>query len=334
MLKIFRPKEVALLLAAFFLHSSSFAASFDCSVSSTARERLICSDQALSHVDEQLGRAYLGTLAGLSPRGEKLLQTSQRSWLHFLETVCPVPRRTATTDTEIVVQCLQREYDARLEQLASARTTRGPYTFIRVDVFAASQDNEDNTGSRTGFQYEHLAYPQIDSPDSATTQVWNDYVAKQLPIPGGCEGPADDDLDYELGMASPRFISLAWHESHYCHGTPHGFFGYRSDNQVLLPSRRDLLPSDLFKPGQEWTSQLELILWRALRAQGWIPMNDHARELILDAAATPESWLLTSSGLSVDFSAYAGGCYVCNPRPVTVSWDELRPLLGSDTVAP
>jgi len=210
MLKIFRPKEVALLLAAFFLHSSSFAASFDCSVSSTARERLICSDQALSHVDEQLGRAYLGTLAGLSPRGEKLLQTSQRSWLHFLETVCPVPRRTATTDTEIVVQCLQREYDARLEQLASARTTRGPYTFIRVDVFAASQDNEDNTGSRTGFQYEHLAYPQIDSPDSATTQVWNDYVAKQLPIPGGCEGPADDDLDYELGMASPRFISLAW----------------------------------------------------------------------------------------------------------------------------
>ena len=96
MLKIFRPREVALLLAAFFLQASSFAASFDCSASSTARERLICSDQALSHADGQLGRAYLGSLAGLSPRGERLLQTSQRSWLHFLETVCPISRREGT----------------------------------------------------------------------------------------------------------------------------------------------------------------------------------------------------------------------------------------------
>jgi len=327
-------QEVALLLAVFFVHSSSLAASFDCRVPSAARERLICGDQGLSRADEDLGRAYQGDLDMLSPRGQRLLQESQRSWLRFIGTVCPISRPASPPNVPGPVQCVQREYEARLAQLSTIGKKRGPYTFIRVDVFAASPDNEDNTGRRTGFRYAHLAYPQIDSPDTPATRAWNEHVAKKMPIPGGCEGPADDDLDFQLGIASPRLISLAWQESHYCHGTPHGFFGYRSDNQVLLPSPRDLLPSDLFKPDPSLTSQLELAFWHALQAQGWTPPNDDAKELILDAAATPQSWLLTGTGLSVDFSAYAGGCYVCNPRPVTVSWDELKPLLASSAIAP
>ena len=62
--------------------------SFDCSRATSAREKTICEDPALSALDGELVGLYSRKTSLLSPAGAKLLQTSERSWLHYIESVC------------------------------------------------------------------------------------------------------------------------------------------------------------------------------------------------------------------------------------------------------
>lgn len=101
---------------------------------------------------------------------------------------------------------MQREYAERLRQLSGVGLRQGPYTFVRIDVYGTTPVGlDDDTGMQTGFRYEHLAYPQIDAPDTPATRAWNSHVAKALPIPGACESASDDNLDYHL--ASQTLVS-------------------------------------------------------------------------------------------------------------------------------
>jgi uncharacterized protein len=78
------------LFAGLALGGSSFAASFDCGHAALPREKMICSDPALSDLDSKLGRLYQERRELLSPHGAALLQTSERSWLQYTATVCPL----------------------------------------------------------------------------------------------------------------------------------------------------------------------------------------------------------------------------------------------------
>ena len=92
------------LIALLVLGGSAHAASFDCSKAATATEKLICSNQRISDLDEYLGRYYYTARAEVG-RGAMCLASNQREWLRSVRNVCK--------DSS----CLERVYLNRLAEL-------------------------------------------------------------------------------------------------------------------------------------------------------------------------------------------------------------------------
>jgi uncharacterized protein len=307
-------------------------ASFDCAHITSVNEKAICADPALAALDGQLGRLYREKRTLLSPQGGKLLQNSQRSWLRFIGTVCSSdgPKDKFWLSRSF---CLTRQYTDRLNELRKIAQI-GPFVFNRVDLYGA-QLAQDESGQATGFFVQHVGYPQIDNVNSPQLRAWNEGSSRSLPTDGDC-GPGDYDVDYDVGYANPRFVSVEWINSTYFHGTPHGFYDVKSKNTVLAPQMRALTAQDVFGSGESWTAPLKEQFWTALTRAGWSPPGNQPnvkQELEIDFIQ-PDRWLFTKDGLQVAFDAYEGGCYACTPKPVTVPWSELRPLLSKTAIAP
>jgi uncharacterized protein len=308
-------------------------ASFNCAHAISTQEKAICADATLSALDGQLGRLYRERQALLTPQGAQLLQESERSWLRFVGTVCAQdgPENKPWLSRKF---CLTRQYNERISQLQKVAEKLGPYVFNRIDLYA-TQPSGDETGSATGFYIEHTAYPHIDNANSAELRAWNQANVHGLQKDGDC-GPGDYDVDYNVGYANARLISVEWSNSIYCHGTPHGFGGVKSNNTVLSPSLRPLVSQDLFGPGESWKTTLKARFWTALTQAGWSPPENQpdVKQQLESDFVQPDRWLLTKDGLEVAFGSYEGGCYACTPQPVTVPWSELKPLLSKDAIAP
>jgi len=321
----------------FALPAPVLAASFDCASAKAPREKLICGDATLSELDGQLGRAYQARRALLSPHGADMLQRSELSWLHFITLICPLDHKENNGSLDQPTTCLQRRYQERLTQLAKVGQRLGPFVFNRIDLYAA-EPAPDEGGSAGGFYIEHAAYPQIDNPPSPSAEAWNKQSLKTLPTGDDCDaGQGDEDVDFGIGYANERLISVQWSDSVYCHGTPHGMFSSKVANIVLQPVPHPLTEEDLFGTDGVWKEKLKAMFWDALRLKGWKPSELQAESVKAEIEADviePEKWLFTEEGLEVSFNAYEGGCYACNPGPVTVPWAKLKPLLLSPTLAP
>lgn len=83
---------------------SSFAASFDCGKASTLVEKAICSDERLSNLDNELGRAYKTALQNSTAPAD--LKTEQKNW---------IAQRNRCTD----MTCLASAYQTRLAALSA-----------------------------------------------------------------------------------------------------------------------------------------------------------------------------------------------------------------------
>ncbi len=98
---------VSLLLLA----GTSHAASFDCSKAASATEKLICGNEAVSALDEQLGSAYKQALANVSDKDA--LKQQQVEWLK---------QQRACKDAE----CLTQTYQTRIAQLQKGEVVAVP----------------------------------------------------------------------------------------------------------------------------------------------------------------------------------------------------------------
>jgi uncharacterized protein len=92
------------LLTLFAVGAAAHAASFDCAKAATPTEKLICSNQRISDLDEYLGRYYLTARAEVG-RGAACLAPNQRDWLRTVRNVCKD------------AACLERVYLKRLAEL-------------------------------------------------------------------------------------------------------------------------------------------------------------------------------------------------------------------------
>jgi len=311
------------------------AASFSCASATAPEERLICQSPELSALDEQLANVYQQKIAVLSPRGRDLLRSSEQSWLRYLQTVCPMVPASTRDSRADPATCLTLRYQERLNDLNAVARKLGPFLFNQVDLFAAEpHDSSDDTGSVPGFYVQHLSYPQIDNPESASSHAWNAaYDKGPVSTTVGCDGPeGDGESRYEVTYAGEHVISVAWSDSTYCHGTPHGFFLVGSENRVWDQGSRELIPADVFF--NDWQPKLKQLFWNALLDKGWKPPRDNAKDEVLDVVLDPKQWSFTQDGLSVSFSAYQGGCYACNPGTTTVRWNNLRPLFNLGSLIP
>ena len=110
---------------------SSFAASFDCGKASTPVEKTICSDERLSNLDSDLGRAYKAALQNSANPAN--LKAEQKNW---------VAQRNRCTD----MTCLASAYQARLVALnapqqasTSGATVSGTYKATGGELLVAQQ---------------------------------------------------------------------------------------------------------------------------------------------------------------------------------------------------
>jgi uncharacterized protein len=329
-----RLKTIALAVTTFTLSPwaelSSLAASFDCAATSQAREKLIRSNPILSQLDEELSRVVRDKLTLLTPHGAELLKRSQENWLTFASSTCPLDSLAWENH---LADCLQLQLQERLFQLRSVAEKIGPYVFNRIDLFATSPAPAgDPYGSRPGFSIQHAAYPQVDNLDTPEVVVWNKRMQRDFDtIDCGIAG--DGDVSYGVGYASDELISVAWTHSVYCHGTPHGTWLVESENLVLRPTLHALQATDLFGYGFDWVPEFRRLVLSTLQARGFED-DDPEVSLMLPIAIDPQRWVFTRGGIEIPFSAYEIGCYGCTPDPITLTWAELRPLLGPQSVAP
>ena len=322
------------------LSNAASTASFDCAHAKSAREKLICGQPELSKLDEQLGRIYQERQVALSAHGAALLRRSELSWLHFVRVVCS-PSRAPADNSDRPEDCLLKVYRERIGQLSKVGQKIGPFVFNRIDTYAV-QRASDSSGEMPGFYVAHVAYPQIDNSDSPQARAWNKLAERSLAMSndGGDDGEnaADDgedaSIDYEIGYASERLISVQWTNSDYEHGAAHGTWEVSAQNIVLAPNVRVLTTEDLFQKNGHWAGEIQNIFWRSLLANGWSTGDESVKDEIRNEVVRPHRWLFTRDGLQVSFGAYEGGCYACNPGTATAHWTELKPFLSSAAVAP
>ena len=328
----------AFVLMSVMLGRPAMAASFDCATAKSPREKLICGDPNLSALDGTLGQLYDDKRALLSPAGANLLRQSQRSWLRFTDMVCMTGKSTARYDTPAA--CLSAKYDERLSELKAVGQMIGPYRFNRIDMYAGRPiKEEDNTGSLPGFSMTHVAYPQIDNPATQAAVEWNRLVAGHIST--DVEDDEDTELDFEIGSATDRLISLQWDDYYYGHGAAHGVGGSNVWNEIMTPKLRVATDVDFFGKGDAWIKPLQKLFFDALKAKGWALPESGSGDVaagvkgdIEKHVTMPEHWLVTRDGLQTSFDAYEGGCYACNPGRPTATWAKLKPILSKDAVAP
>lgn len=99
------PTACAFLLALGM--TTTHAASFDCAKASTATEKAICADPALSTLDSDLAAAFKNALT-LWPAGNwsTFIRREQRDWIKVRDSNCKADRA-----------CLKNEYESRLTLL-------------------------------------------------------------------------------------------------------------------------------------------------------------------------------------------------------------------------
>lgn len=82
------------------------AASFDCAKASTPIEKLICSNDYVSQLDEDLGQAYKEALVKYADKKDMIIR-QQRNWIKWIRSQCGDP------------SCLDTLYRARLGEIIS-----------------------------------------------------------------------------------------------------------------------------------------------------------------------------------------------------------------------
>lgn len=145
-------KKVSLSLCLFWFSFSAFGASFDCSKAQTTVEKLICSDQALSSLDEDLRTSYSEMQLNLTPNKAKSLVSAQRKWIKDVRNKCAD------------VECLSNAYTARIKQI-------GPFSDDKISCAEMRKFPNQifNQGIDLGSGYGSPVEVDFDCPESVSS---------------------------------------------------------------------------------------------------------------------------------------------------------------------
>jgi hypothetical protein len=182
--------------------------------------------------------------------------------------------------------------------------------------------------------------------DTPAWRAWNEAIeAAALKDAGIEQGPppaswkevlsvgTDIDVSVTMELVGEQLVTADISSYWDGHGAAHGNINEIQFNW-LPKEQRELRPDDLFRRGTPWPETIESRCDADLRQQlgdeydnnpppGTIP--DALKEIVLN----PQNWRLDSDGLNVVFQQYAIACYACTPRPVSIPWTDLKPILNS-----
>ncbi len=97
----------------------AFAASFDCARAATPNEKAICGDESLNRSDAHLAAEMRIAMIRVGDRRPALL-AEQREWLRKRDAVCFIDSQIGTNAKANLIDCLQKAYDLRIDQLAAS----------------------------------------------------------------------------------------------------------------------------------------------------------------------------------------------------------------------
>jgi uncharacterized protein len=308
--------------------NSASAASFDCATAKRPQDLLICDTPSLSVADDRMAALYTAALSSVSELGRALLKTSQQSWLRYLSAVCPVSGNVA--DRVEKIDCLSQKYRRRSEKLDGAIQRKGPFLFVRVDLYAAVPMTEPSSKDQA-FSIHEVSYPQIDEPTSEQTNWWNAISTRRIEPSQLCDGRyGDETTSYVIDLATSSLISVTWSDSWYCHGTSHGYGSSHTETTVLAPSPHLIEPSDLFRSDVDWDERLKSRVregvMHAAKDAGYSEVAID-RSAIDAAAANPARWRLTQQGLVVFFEQYELGLGRVFSPAVMIPWPDMQDIL-------
>jgi uncharacterized protein YecT (DUF1311 family) len=314
--------SLAVIAVAFDAH----AASFDCARAARPQEKLVCSDPALSKLDEQMAASYRSARGLVSEPGRSALLAGQRAWLRYWPRDCSSKRGSIVFDEEAVA-CAMNRYALRIEALKVDTAFDGKFKVYNVADYAArwTPRGEDRWFVVVGHVW---VYPQIDlhglpPADARLARSVNAWIA-----------PARKDIQEQL--ADDAAITSTWttlravsrnilgsttsHDS-YGDGAVHSMEGV--DDRYFDKRRlRPLRPGDIFQ-GKEWPTLLGTLAFEELKKL----MGDglhvkEARELP-PLVSHIDRWTLRQEGLGIHFREYDVASYADGMPSVTVPWPEL-----------
>jgi uncharacterized protein YecT (DUF1311 family) len=327
-----------MLLLAAALAAQAPGPSFPCERASAPQEKLICSRRTLAKADLEMDFAYRGALARLSPAGRRQLQLSQRAWLSFRNTVCPLGRRG--TDIRLSTEgCLEARYSERTDELKEAVRRIGPYRVVRLDGYEVwpapghSAGYDDFVANEERFDW--IDVDAAPAPLRAAARAWNAGLNRR-PTTAGLRWrlhgrgrvQVDDGSSYgpdtesgrnlEILAASPD--AIVSREEDYWMGWSHPEenIGYETR---LIREHRPMRFSDLLSRPADWGRFAEK---RILAAPAMKDFSAWPR--LRERATDPGSLIPGPSGLTVNFGTMLG-------RPsgeiaVELSWKEVAPFLS------
>ena len=107
-------KRFVIALFSFLVVALAHAASFDCDKASTTVEKLICSNDKLSKLDDELAEIY--SSAAKEKKGGDKIRNSQREWLKSRDDCASSP---FSKKKDWLASCVQHEYEYRLAAITS-----------------------------------------------------------------------------------------------------------------------------------------------------------------------------------------------------------------------
>jgi len=181
--------NLLIAIVAVCLPSLATAASFDCTKAKSSLEIIICSDSALSQLDENVGNSY-AKLRSRVPIGSQEsinLLNEQRTFLKVRTKNCPIPfsQYLSDSDTGKIIACLRQEYSMRLDSLDKRVVQSKIKSEATNNVPApvpttAAVNSAPNTGSMDGKEVlqklQQLPSAAPLPPENKTSSFWSDII--------------------------------------------------------------------------------------------------------------------------------------------------------------
>ncbi|MFC6644020.1 DUF3298 domain-containing protein [Granulicella cerasi] len=336
-----RSPLLALSLAALTL--PAFAASFDCKLAKTPREKTICASSELSKADSDLAAKYKALRAELSPAAAMGVQSDQRAWLAYLDKACSPTLRAERRNT---TDCLVGEYNTRNDDLGAIKLSSGQLIYTRATNLALpSKDADDPFHVDPGVGIGNYAWPQIDKPDTsqaafnsaATTYVIAGNDTSDHPHPKtlreGTDLHVSQQVTWALGPTNDHWTTIYFERFFMAYGGAHP---ETFDTSFIWNNEagRQLQSSDVFDDAKGWKTKLPAAINAKLHADSdrgpYLSDKEWLAKGIVSGLANTHEWTLDSHGLTITFGQYEVAAYAAGMPEVHFTWQELKPYLSAN----
>ncbi|MEC4590849.1 MULTISPECIES: lysozyme inhibitor LprI family protein [Nitrospirillum] len=325
--------------------SPARAASFDCHKATTANEKAICANPALSKLDEKLSATYKSAMAKLPAEGQRDLKREQLAWLKRLGPHCDAPRDPVRAVPGYLARCLTDAYKAQIGNLESAvGHTHGHIllTISRQFHRALEANGMEDDDEKDCLDHHKPAPGHCSEMEENGYSDVNDSLVYAYPEPGvpdafskstnqHLNGDAQDLDDYgsngevdgtESVICDDRGLMCQKHISggHYYIGMTHPVYDNRSV-YFLMKEERPMTLGDVFKAGRQ-KAAIEKMAKRVITiAKLDFPNPQAGLEAIIEVCSSLSNWKIESSGVTLALDPYQ---FIGSEADVSVEWTDLK----------